>query len=118
MTRPDIQYRARTIVHLLELLDGPTSVDPEFKAIRSAIQEALPKLEELTGEILPEQVEPMSDPVGAFYLMVLADALEGVVGNTYQTVVPKIVEDAVHWLCQYFRGQLERDFLVRVDDWR
>lgn len=117
MTRPDIQYRARTVVHLLELLDAPTSCDPEFQKTRDAIRGCLPELEALTGEMLPEQVEPMKNPAGAFYLMALADALEGVVGNTYATEVPKVVEDAVHWVCQYFRGQLERDFLVRVEDW-
>lgn len=117
MTRPDIQYRARTVVHLLELLDAPTSCDPEFQKIRDAIRGCLPELEELTGEMLPEQAEPMKNPAGAFYLMALADALEGMVNGIYAFEVPKVVADNIHWICQYFRGQLDRDFMVRVQDW-
>lgn len=118
MTRPDVEYRARTLAHVLELMEGHVcGVDREFQKTRDAIRGCLPELEALTGEMLPEQVPPMDNPSGAFYLMALADALEGVVGNTYATVVPKVVEDAVHWICQYFRGQLVRDFLVRVEDW-
>lgn len=118
MTRPDVEYRARTLVHVLELMEGHVcGCDPEFQKIRDAIRGCLPELEELTGEMLPELVEPMKNPAGAFYLMALADALEGMINGIYAFEVPKVVADNIHWICRYFREQLDRDFMVRVQDW-
>lgn len=117
MTRPDIEYRARTVVHLLELLDGPTSVDPEFEKIRTAIRECSPALYELTGELLPEQATPMGNPAGAFYLLALAEALEGMINSVYVFEVPEYVSNMVNWLCSYFREQLGNGFLVTPKDW-
>ncbi len=52
MVREDIQYRARTVVHLLELLEGRViGPEPEFKKIRECLAECLPDLEQLTGEL-------------------------------------------------------------------
>ena len=117
MTRPDVEYRARTLVHVLELMEGHVcSCDPEFQKIRDAIRGCLPELEELTGEMLPEQAERMSNPAGAFYLLVLAEALEGAVNGLYAFDVPKVVSDAVHWLTRYFREQLDHEFIVTAAD--
>lgn len=53
--RKDIEYRARTLVHVLEWLEGSVcGVDAEFACIRRCILDCMPGLEELTGELFLE----------------------------------------------------------------
>lgn len=115
--KSDIMYRARTIAHLLELLDDPLGIESEFEPIRSSIRECMPALYELTGEVTPEQAAMMENPVAAFYLMALADSLDGVAGGLYSHYVPEPIQQRIHWLACYFREQLGFGFTVVPADW-
>lgn len=118
MTRPDVEYRARTLVHVLELMEGHVcGCDPEFQKIRDAIRGCLPELEELTGEMLPEQAEPMTRPAVAFYFMAYVEAMAGLAGGEYYEAIPDGIRQRIDWLYHYFREQLGNGFAVSPLDW-
>ena len=113
----DSQYRARTVVHLLELLDAPTCTEPEFEQARCSIRDCIDSLHDITGEQFPEEVQPMENKAVAFYLMTLVDMLHGLSIGWCDEYLPDVVQEKIEWLMKYFRFQVDGDFEIRAADW-
>lgn len=135
MVSSNTQYRIRTVVHLLELLDGRViGSEPEFKHIRECLAECLPELERLTGELESgsdadlkgnrnkdinlADFQSMDSPAAAFYMLALSEALAAMAGGIYSAKVPEDVQRQTCFLADYFRAQLPADgFMVVPSDW-